>query len=89
MYSHKTRKLIESNDWDGQCGHQILESILQKLRTYPLSKYYLRTYTIYTRAYKEVLNHPETLISTSSHNVGLDLLKNTITFASGITDPII
>lgn len=89
MYSYDTNRLIERNDWTGQYGETLLESILQKLRKYPLGQYYLKTYTIYTRAFKEVLEHPQTLISKNSKAVALDLLKNTITFASGIQNPII
>lgn len=89
MYSYNTNKLIERNEWTSQSGSELLESILQKLRKYPLGQYYLRTYTIYTRAFIEVLEHEKTLISKNSKAVALELLKDTITFASGIKKPVI
>ena len=88
-YSYHTKSLIERRGWESLADHEILEAILEKLRRYPLGQYYLKTYTIYTKAFKEVLKSPNLIISGNSSEVALDLLKNTITFASGIKEPII
>lgn len=88
-YSKRTEELLERKSITSDNGEEVLKQIIKKLLNYSLGLYALKAHHQYVDAYKEVLSHPDTLLCRESREVALELLRNTIEFASGKKDPTV